>query len=301
MNLKCTLFFICVSPLLFAQQWSGRNAGIKCSVLISIGTHQTSFGIGLNAYAAIDNAQLNIGSTYRFYENSLGERCHFGEWRHTIGAVLMAGKKENPINMDWDGALHQSTKPYALGYAYIWYFDKVGTTQRSGTWNIGIDRVDIQLENDVFAGQSKDRFRTGNLFVSYRDDFNKAGIGIQIWTGETRHSKWNKDSLPKMPSGFRDLTPLSYGNLNHGNLYLEYKRSELFQTAGLRLGADSENARHIFQNRISHDLIFFPKKMERNTPHYPRLDEFGNNVFSRDSVRKSKPYFKVFLNDGLLY
>lgn len=301
MNMRSTLFFICLIPTVFAQQWSGRNAGVKCSFLMSIGTHQTAFGIGLNAYAAIENVQVNWGTTYRFFEHNLGDRCHFGEWRHTIGAVFMAGKKENPINFEWDGALHQSNKPFSLGYAYIWYFDKVGSTQRSGTWNIGVDRIDIQFENDVFGGQAKDRFRTGNLFISYRDAYNKAGIGIQIWTGETKFSHWNRDASPKMPSGYRDLTSLSYGNLNHGNIYVEYKHFEFQQIAGMRLGVDSENVRHLFQNRISHDLIFFPKKIERNTPHYPRLDENGKNVFSRDSVRKSKPYFKVFLNDGLLY
>jgi hypothetical protein len=284
------------------QQWQEPHWGVKFSFMIGIGTHQTSVGIAANTYAAIPNAQLNAGATYRFFAKNLGDRCHFGEWRYTTGLVLMAGKRAGSINMDWDGALHQSRKPYSIGYAHIWYRDKVGTSQRSGTWNIGVNRVDIQFENDVFGGQAKDRFRTGNLVVSYRDSMHKMSLGFQMWTGETRHSKWDKTPGERMPSGYRDLTRLPYGNLNHGIFYVEYKQQfAWYQTFGLRAGVDSEQIRHIFQNRLSHDLILLPKSIERNTPHYPRLDILGEMVFNKKAARPALPYYKVFLNDGLLY
>jgi len=296
------LLFLFVSCSAVAQQWQEAHWGVKFSVLIGIGTHQSSLGVSANTYGAIANAQINAGATYRFFARNLGDRCHFGEWRYTTGLVLMAGKTKNSVNMDWDGALHQSNKPYSLGYAYIWYFDKVGTSQRSGTWNIGINRVDIQFENDVFGGQAKDRFRTGNLVVSYRDSLHKLSVGLQMWTGETRHSVWDRTPREKMPSGYRDLTKLPYGNLNHGIFYIEYKQQMAFrQAAGLRVGVDSEQIRHIFQNRLSHDLVLIPKSIERNTPHYPRLDILGDIVFKKKDARPALPYYRVFLNDGLFY
>ncbi len=296
------LSFCWVSFSVAGQQWRDSHWGLKFSLMLSIGTHQTNVGVSVNAFGSVANAQLNAGTTYRFFAKNLGDRCHFGEWRHTTGLVLMAGKNTNPINFDWDGALHQSRKPYSIGYAYLWYVDRVGTTQRSGTWNIGIKRVDVQFENDVFGGQAKDRFRTGNLVISYRDSIRKLSVGLQMWTGETRHSTWDRTPGERMPSGYRDLTKLPYGHLNHGILYVEAKQLMGFhQTAGFRAGVDSEQIRHIFQNRISHDLILLPRSIERNTPHYPRLDILGEMVFQKQQARPALPYYKVFLNDGLLY
>ena len=65
----------------------------------------------------------------------------------------------------------------------------------------------------------------------------------------------------------------------------------------MKVGVDSERFRHAFQNRLTHDLIILPKKVTRNTPHYPRLDENGCPVFEKELVRKDKWYFQVGLND----
>ena len=284
------------------QQWQEKHWGVQAQFTANIGTHKTTIGLKINTYLAFDYVQLNLGTAYRYNAFNLGQRSCFGEWRHTAGLVLMAGKETNPINFKWDGSLHQTKRPYSIGYAYLWYFDPLGTSQHSGTWNFGIKRVDIQFENDVFGGQAKDRFRTGNLQVSYRDSLRSLGVGLMIWTGETRHSVWNKTPMEKCPSGYRDLTSLPYGKLNHGVLYvtgqhlIDYK-----QTVSLSIGDDSEQVRHLFQNRLTHDLILLPKKVQRNTPHYPRLNENGENVFQRKEKRPDKFYFQTGINDLFLY
>lgn len=278
------------------------NSGVKLSLLATIGSHQSSLGLRFNAFVGCRYAQLNGGTQIRLFGNNLGKRVNMYEWRHELGAVAMWGQETNPVQFEYSGALHQQKSKYSLGYAYIWYFDNKETSQRSGTWNLGLGRVDLQFENDVFAGQAKDRFRTGTLFLSYRDSLNKYGLGVQLWTGETRHSVWYHEPLPKCPSGYRDLTPLAYGKLNHGILFAEWKyRFTDFNYVGGRIGWDIEQVRHVVQNRFTHDLILLPKSIERNTPHYPRLDDKGNNVFTRKEIRKTTPYFSVFLNDGGLY
>lgn len=166
-----------------AQSWR-PNAGIHLGLLVGFGSHQNDFGLKLDSYAGNQYVQLNAGITYRFFLSNLGDRCRFSEWRTSFGGVIMWGKKKNPINMDWDGALHQTTSPYSIGYQYLIYHDPMGTSQSSGAWNIGIQRVDILFENDVFGGQGKDRFRTGAVVVSYRDSLQKASIGLLIWTGK---------------------------------------------------------------------------------------------------------------------
>lgn len=302
MNRFLFLFFFCPSVLAFGQNRWKPDAGIKATLLVAFGSHQNSLGLKLDSYVGNDFVQLNAGVTTRYFLTNLGNRNNFGELRLSAGGVLMFGKGRGPINMDWDGPLHQSKSEYSIGYAHYWYLDRLGTSQRSGAWNLGIQRIDILMENDVFGGEAKDRFRTGGLIVSYRDSLYKASIGLTIWTGETAETIWDKNPWPGAPNGYRDLTSGPFGKLNHGILYGELKHRFVGgQTAGARLGWDSEQIRHVFQNKLSHDLVLFPKKMVRNTPHYPRLDEAGNNVFTRKEARKPRFYFQTFLNDGLPY
>jgi len=285
-----------------AQQWESRYAGVQLQLIAAIGTHKTSVGLKLNTFVSVSYAQLNIGTTYRFHAFNLGGRKQFGEWRHHAGIAGMIGKETNPVNFQWDGGFHQSKRPYSLAYTYLWYVDKVGTTQRSGSMTAGIRRVDIVFENDMFGGQGKDRFRTGHLAVSYRTATEKIGLGIQLWTGETRHSVWNREPLKGAPGGYRDLSPLPYGKTSHGLFFVSAQRVFMDgQVVGIQAGVDSEQIRHIFQNKISHDLILLPKKFPRTTPHYPRLDPYGNGVFERKSKRRDVLYFQESVNEISTY
>jgi hypothetical protein len=51
--------------------------------------------------------------------------------------------------------------------------------------------------------------------------------------------------------------------------------------------------RHVFQNKLFHDLPFLPKKYQNQTPHYPRLNTEGLPVFTKNEVRKDKFYFSL--------
>lgn len=303
MNYWITLLLVVLTGNVHAQQWQRDHVGVQFQLMVAVGSHRTSVGAKLNAYVSAEYAQLNVGTSWRYHARNLGDRCNFGEWRHSLGLVLMAGKPTNPVNFNWDGPLHQTKRPYSLGYSYLWYRDRVGTSQRSGSWNIGIKRVDILIENDVFAGQAKDRFRTGNTRISYRDSLNSIGVNLVIWTGETRFSVWNKTFTKKSPNGYRDLTPLAYGYKNHGVLYVDAQRKmDYGQIVSFGIGDDSEQVRHIFQNRLIHDIAFIPNaKRYRNTPHYPRLNAAGENVFTRKEKRPDEFYFQVGLNDLFLY
>lgn len=291
-----------LSTYLYGQnKWIPRF-GFNVGLVASFGTHQNNLGLKLDSYIGNQYLQINAGVCTRYFFTGLGNRMKFLELRFAPGAVLMFGRPNNPINFTWGGSLNQSSASYSIGYALLWYYDRIGTTQLSGEWNLGIKRVDIRFENDVFGGQARDRFRTGSLLISYRDSLFKAGIGITIWTGDTRNSTWNKEARPGMPNGYRDITQNPFGKTSHGILFTEFDY-HFFPNkyVGGRIGWDSEQVRHVFQNKISHDLVLFPKKMKRNTPHYPRLNAAGEVVFDKKSARKPKLYFQSYLNDGLLY
>jgi hypothetical protein len=286
--------------VLFGQSFKTAHVGMTIGAQFSFGSHVNSVGITLNSYYSNYFFQINGGTGIRFNLSSYGRRTMFWENRNSLGLVLMAGKKESVINHQLDGLFHNTAHNYGLSYNYLWYHDNTGTSQRSGGWGVHIKEFSLLLENDVFGGQSKDRFRTGHVAMMYRPDTNvTVMVGLNIWTGETANSVWQKIPMDYCPSGFRCLDDLPYGRTSHGIVYGGIQMTLPYgQFSGFRIGVDSEKARHYFQNRLSHDLVFLPKKFKRNTPHYPRLDEHGCPTFERDSVRKDRFYFNVNLNEN---
>ena len=272
---------------------------MSVGLLLNVGTHVNTIGISLNSYYQDFFYQVNAGSSFTYNLTGYGNRKNFWESRNSLGLLLLGGKKEMKPDFQLNGLLHNSAFNYGIGYNYIWYFDNVKTSQLSGGWGVHVKSFSLLLENDIFGGQGKDRFRTGHVTMNYRLNDFKITTGLNIWTGETANSEWQKSSLDKCPSGYRELDNLLYGKTSHGILYggLSYNLG-YGQFTTMRIGIDSENIRHAFQNRLMHDLIFLPKRIERKTPHYPRLDEFGCPVFEGSLVRQSKFYYQQGLNEN---
>lgn len=290
---------ILVPSLLFGQTFSNERLGTSVGLILNLGTHINRVGVSVNAYYTDYFYQVNAGSIFTLNLNGYGSRKKFWESRSSLGLMLLGGKRQITPDFQLDGLLHNTFYNYGIGYNYLWYYDNAGTSQLSGGWSAHIKNFSILFENDVFGGQAKDRFRTGHLTFNYRYDLFKYSLGLYIWTGETKNSIWQKVPLDKCPSGFRILEDLPYGRTSHGILYggVSYNLG-YGQIASARIGMDSDHIRHGFQNRFIHDLIFMPPNVERNTPHYPRLDENGCAVFEKDSVRKDRFYFQLGLNEN---
>lgn len=299
---KMRVYFIILLflPILSrAQNYFESHFGGTIGLVLNFGTHNNNIGINLKGYYTDYFFQANLGSSVTFNINSYGKRKMFWENKNTLGLILLADKNDNTAQIDFqlDGLNHQTTNNYGIGYNYIFYFDNRGTSQQSGGFAIHLKNFSIYHENDVFGGQGKDRFRTGHLLFSYRYADFKFGLGLNLWTGETAKSPWNKEAKSKMPSGYRDLTKSAYGATSHGILYgsmsyyLDYGQ---YLTA--KIGIDSEQIRHTIQNRLMHDLIFLPKKVKRKTPHYPRLDEKGKPIFSKDEMRRNLLFMQIGAN-----
>ncbi|MFN5912533.1 MAG: polymorphic toxin type 23 domain-containing protein [Bacteroidota bacterium] len=299
MRLLIIMFFLIVQKLC-SQTYHAPHAGLTLGIQIAVGSHVNSFGISVNMYYSNYFFQCNAGSSLRFNLTSYGQRNRFIENRNHLGLILLAGHRGSLPNFQLDGLFHNTKFNYGLGYNYVWYLDNAGTSQRSGGWGLHVKEFSILLENDVFGGQSKDRFRTGQLTFMYRPMENiNMHAGLYIWTGETANSRWERISMENCPSGFRCLDELPYGTTSHGIVYGGIQIGMPYgQVAGFRVGTDSEHFRHFFQNRLSHDLIFLPKKFKRNTPHYPRLDEAGCPTFLKEKVRRNKFYFNVNINES---
>ncbi len=285
-----------------AQEFNNKNIGVKLGIVANFGSHINQFGVRIDSYVHYGFAQINLGNTTTFSFSNLAKRQELIENRISLGALLLGGKRSQDVDYIWGGLRHQSTYKNAIGYNYLWYRDNLGTSQNSGGWTTQFSKFQIFFENDIFAGTGRDKFRTGHLMLGYRyNDFNFQ-IGTQLWTGETRGSDWRKIHLNKCPSGFRILEDLPYGKTSHGIFYggVTYNLTNGNYLYG-KLGVDSEQVRHIFQNRLSHDMILFPKQIERKTPHYPRLDDYGCPIFYKNERRRDKLYLQVGLNPTWSY
>ena len=85
------------------------------------------------------------------------------EMQAKLGAVLLWGKGERPVSPFLRILAHQSSKPYSVAYAYQLYLDTQGTSQWSGSIGLGIEQFSLEIENDFFAFQSEDCFRSGAI------------------------------------------------------------------------------------------------------------------------------------------
>lgn len=285
-----------------SQIFQEKHFGFRVGLVAQLGTHVNQVGFTANAYAQYSFAQINLENTCTFSLHHLAKRRKMWENRTGLGALLLGGERNNSTDFIWGSLHHQTTYQNAVGYTYLWYRDNQKTSQNSGAWTLQTGGFQLFFENDIFAGKGQDRFRTGNLQLAYRYKEFVFQSGITLWTGETRGSRWEKVHLDKCPSGFRILEELPYGKTSHGLFYggISYRLPQ-GNEASARFGIDSEQVRHLFQNRLSHDMILFPKFIERKTPHYPRLSEDGCAIFEKQSMRRNRFYAQFGLNPNPSY
>ena len=294
------LLFIFTCSFSNAQGYFSEHFGGTVGIVLNMGTHVDGIGLNMKAYYTDYFFQVNAGSTIYFHPKSYGGRKNFWESRTVLGAVLLAGKREQTPNLMLDGLNHQTNYNLGLAYNFIFYHDQVKTSQRSGAWGFHVKQFSLLHENDFFGGRGEDRFRTGIVHLNYRYKEWQFSTGLYIWTGDSRHGVWEKVSMKNCPNGFCILEDQPYGRTSHGIFYASATRHFDFgQNATMRIGLDSENIRHAFQNRLIHDIMFLPQSLvKRSTPHYPRLDEHGCPAFDKNNVRKDKFYFQFNANDN---
>lgn len=281
----------------WGQNYTSTHLGWQLGIHLNIGTHINAVGIQTNLYYSDYFYQVNVSSHLKFVFTSYGKRNLFWENRNALGLLLLGGKKDQVADFHFDALNHQTRFSNAIGFNYLWYFDRANTSQRSGAWSMHINYFSLLFENDVFGGQAKDRFRTGTLQLNYRYQQYKFFTQLYLWTGETANSHWDKTPSYKCPNGFRSLEKLPYGKTSHGIWSFGAMTNwNTNQTFTAKVGIDSEHIRHATQNRFAHDLIFLPRQIERNTPHYPRLDSEGMPVFEKSKVRKSRFFLQAGMN-----
>jgi len=259
------------------------------------------------------NGSFQANTDLRFYENfkNLGPPGFYHEGSVSLGIVYGYGKKDSSnINRFLSSVSNQTGWSNSVGYAQIIYFNKIGTTQRSGIASLRFNKFDFITENDILARPQLDRFRTGAVALQYTlSNIAQVAINSTMWTGEMYGEVRERSS--HFPNGHMDTVRCKYCQYSHGLLSMQintllplFDQSISYQQAQANLGIDAEQVRNAIQNKVIHDLVFLPRKWrsDRNCD-VPMVDEHGKPfLFLPDQkIKKPKPYVNTFINPQSFY
>lgn|SRR5690554_5160090 len=296
------LFILFLSNNLKAQKWWDNHWGFQIGLSAEIGTHVNLIGIKLQTYYTYEFVQFNVGNHLRLNASHFGDRKSYFSQRVNTGIALLAGERNSTPNLILDGLNHQSQHNLALAYNYLWYFDNIGTTQRSGGWGVHIQQLSFYIENDFFAGSGRDRFRTNYIGISYHTDEYNIGVNSHLWTGDTRKTRLLNTPDSLYEKGYKDLRNTAFGKTSHGTVTASFDYHLAFgNMISAEIGIDDERIRHGLQNKLMHNKIFVPKKWRKQNANYPMLNKDGIPIHSKAEAAPPKLFLQFGLNRNLSY
>lgn len=267
--------------------------GLRLSA--SIGSHQHYYGIGAHAGLEYRSFLLTLGSDVSYRLKDLGQRNRFLESRSYLGASMVTGEYTSVRDLELGALNNYFSRENSFGYAYIIYMDKAGTSQLSGAFRCEIKRHSLMLENDFFAGQGKDRFRTATLLYRYRELLWSGHLGVRLWTGEASGLQVKEMERLGRKQRYKDLSSNPFGKTSHGILYGGVQYALGSQTLGVELGIDAEQVRNALQNQVAHAAVWH-KRQASKAVAYPMLDKLGNPTFDKTQVRSNRAYFQLSIS-----
>jgi len=269
--------------------------------------HQQS--IGLKAVVSSHNGHMQLSEQVGFfyYFKSFGGMKKKTELQTSI-CLLYAYGNENNIDIWYcDHQLNNTEYANSIFYSYNMYFNNYGTSQQTGTLGFSIDKVKVYMENDLFGTPHSDRYRTAGFATEYFQDMHKFAMNIKLWTGDgfgKGAERFNDTDYPAR-FGYKTLEKSAFGKFSAGILSFGYSYTgDLNQNYSAEIGADAEQIRHIFQNRMMHDLPFLPKwAISYPMPHYPQLQKDGTPYLFKEGqkIRPAKFYYSIAANKSGFY
>ena len=283
--------------LIFGMHFIGFSQTIFLGLRVSasIGSHQHYYGIGAHAGLEYRSFLLTLGSDVSYRLKDLGQRNRFLESRSYLGASMVTGKNSSVRDIELGALNNYFSRENSFGYAYIIYMDKAGTSQLSGAFRCEIKRHSLMLENDFFAGQGKDRFRTATLLYRYRELLWSGHLGVRLWTGEASGLQVKEMERLGRKQRYKDLSSNPFGKTSHGILYGGVQYALGSQTLGVELGIDAEQVRNALQNQVAHASVWH-KRQASKAVAYPMLDKLGNPTFDKTQVRSNRAYFQLSIS-----
>ncbi len=209
--------------------------GFSASISPALMMGSQGWSLGANLGVGYTNGSLSVG---------LSSSLAYGHSNIT-GATGWNGRLGGGITFD-NGTIYGS-----LSTMQYWSGE---TSQRTGTFGIGVGGVNVHYENDyhvlglsekLHISDEGDRYRSAALRMNYKD----LSIGFNLFTGDPGPpGKGNR------PSEVIGGHATYIGDATHnpdkyrlGGLYVGYKN--------IKFGRNSEQIRHVIQNRFAHDIM----------------------------------------------
>ena len=294
---KLPFVFLFFNVLAYAGDWNG---GATAGMTVYFGNKTNRVGIFAGAWIRHDFVQLNPGIRFCYHFKNLGPDGRCRELNSYTGLLLAWGKRDSMENPFITNVSNQTKRRNSVAYSYNIYGNNMGTSQKTGTFALQFSKISLITENDLF-GDTKDRFRTGATSIQYQRESVILGVSLLMWTGE----KGVRVSGTDYPSRNGYRVQGRFGQYSHGILCLHARQYLGYgQNALISGGVDAEQIRHLFQNRIIHDMAFLPARWVKNpNSHVPMLDTEGEMFLYQpgQKIRKPTPYFNAAVNPALLY
>ncbi|MBI3519775.1 MAG: hypothetical protein HY062_10515 [Bacteroidetes bacterium] len=154
------LFINCCSSI-YGQLELHRNYGFNVGFVSSFGTHVQRFGIVVQGYGVYKFAQIN--ASFRLYDNfrDLGPKGEHAEVNASMGLCVGYGHRSHERNLFMSSVGNQTGYKNSVAYSYNIYYNKIKTSQVTGTVAFQFNHFSLITENDILAKPILDRFRTG--------------------------------------------------------------------------------------------------------------------------------------------
>lgn len=287
-----------------AQLFRQQNFGFNIGAIFALGNKFQRIGYTLQTYYYSNFIQVNAEVRAYYNLKNLGSQKEYGEIVSSLGLVLGYGQKQTWHNPFLSPVSNQTKYQNSIGYSFNAYFNKVKTTQQTGTLAFQFGSFSVIADNDLLAKRILDRFRTGAFLLQYQyQDYFQAGLNCTMWTGQMGHAIRDDKDFPFI--GYMDTTGGLYTNYSHGLLSAQFKGNiGLGQNLQANVGVDAQQVRNFMQNRLIHDMAFLPKKwFKRINCHIPMLDSADNQYLFRKEQRIKEPefYWNVFSGASLFY
>lgn len=286
-----------------AHTLQSGNLGGNIGLSIAAGNRFDRVGFFVQPFYTGDFFQVNPSLHAWYHFKNLGPQEKYFEWTASMGLVIAYGETNTSENHFFSVISNQTLRRNSIGYAYNFYWNKIGTTQSTGTVSLQFNAIQIIVENDFFAFTTNDQFRTGAFLLQYRYQKFQFGINSTLWTG-AKGSSVNDASFPSR-MGYIDMSNSLYGNISHGLLSLQVQYAAPYgQLVQASAGIDAEQVRNVLQNKIMHDLVFTPEKWQlSDNPHIPMIDSTGIMYLYKEGqqIKPIQFYYNLFLNPDLFY
>lgn len=278
-----------------AQLHIEKSYGFNIGFVSAIGTHVQRFGFVFQGYAASGFAQIN--ASVRIYDNfkNLGPKGEHTEFNASGGFCLGYGEIIQDKNLFMSSVSNQTIYKNSFAYSYNFFFNRINTTQVTGTVAFQFDRISIITENDLLAKPALDRFRTGAILIQYQTKYFQYAVNCTMWTGQLGKSVTNDSLFPA--KGYINTEGGTYHDLSHGILSSQVKFANHYgQYLQANAGIDAEQVRNVAQNRVLHTLL-------PNNYYMPMIDSTGKQyLYHKDQkVKKGKLFLNGYTCPNVFY